>query len=94
MAVSPLNEKFTVARFVDHPSFQETNATTLYRDRARVSRKEQPSASHLADEATRELAKGMHYAACTLVRGDHGHAGRPRNSRRSSPSIGLSDWAA
>ena len=58
-------EEFVVARFVDHPSFHEKNAITLYR-RAGNSEGAAPSASHLPDEVTRELAKAMHYAAYRL----------------------------
>lgn len=58
-------EEFAVARFVDHPSFQEKSASTLYRRAGNLERAA-ASASHLPDEVTRELAKAMHYAAYRL----------------------------
>jgi RNA polymerase sigma factor (sigma-70 family) len=58
-------EQFVVARFVDHPSFHEKDAITLYR-RAGTSEGAATSTSHLPDEVTRELAKAMHYAAYRL----------------------------
>ncbi len=59
-------EPFAVDRFVDHPSFHEKNAASLYRARADDQRESTPSVDHLPDEKTRELAKRMHYAAYRL----------------------------
>jgi len=59
-------EPFAVDRFVDHPSFHEKNAASFYRARAADQHQSTPSAGHLPDEETRELAKRMHYAAYRL----------------------------
>lgn len=62
-------EEFVVARFVDHPSFHEKNASVRYRSNADPSdgeAGEAPTSGHLPDEVTRELAKRMHYAAFRL----------------------------
>ena len=56
-------EPFAVNRFVDHPSFHEKNAAARYRTREDDPREVNPSAGHLPDEETCELAKRMHYAA-------------------------------
>lgn len=58
-------DEFVGARFVEHPSFHEKDAITAYR-RAGNSDRVATSTSHLPDEATRELAKAMHYAAYRL----------------------------
>jgi len=58
------SEPFAAIRFVDHPSFHEKNAMALYR--IRPDSAEASASSHLPDEVTRELAKGMHYAAYRL----------------------------
>lgn len=59
---------FAVYRFVDHTSFHEKNAAARYRTREDDPREFNPSAGHLPDEETRELAKRMHYAAYRLNR--------------------------
>ncbi len=59
-------EEFVVARFVDHPSFYEKNASVMYCISADTSEGEASTASHLPDDVTRELAKRMHYAAFRL----------------------------
>lgn len=58
-------EEFAVARFVDHPSFHEKGAFQLY-CRAGIAERAAIAANHLPDEATREIAKSMHYAAYRL----------------------------
>jgi len=55
--------EFDVARFVDHPSFHAADAETLYRTIGGGPEGALPRESHLPDERTRDLAKGMHYAA-------------------------------
>jgi len=59
----PKSGEVGVARFVDHPSFHDANAETLYRNIRGVLEGVVPPESHLPDERTRDLAKGMHYAA-------------------------------
>ena len=59
-------EEFVAARFVDHPSFHEKNASVLYRISADKLAGEASTGGHLPDEVTRELAKRMHYTAFRL----------------------------
>lgn len=54
-------ESVTPSRFVEHPSFNDKNAVQDYR-RTATAMVGRQSSDHLPDEATRELAKAMHYS--------------------------------
>jgi hypothetical protein len=54
---------FAPVRFVDHPSFHETDAAVRYGPVPDIPKSASPAAGHLSDDATRDLAKRMHYAA-------------------------------
>ncbi len=54
-------ESLAPPRFVEHPSFNDKDAVQMYR-RAAVAGADRDSANHLPDEATRELAKAMHFS--------------------------------
>ena len=55
----PGKSEWDIARFVEHPSFQEPGAARRYRANGIAD----AAAGHLPDEATRHLAQCMHYAA-------------------------------